>query len=80
MLKMSFYNGTLDRKELVKFINSTDKPIVYTYGLGYRRPATYRSPRSKEEAVHIAETASLLDANEERDCLHLNAYSDMDMW
>lgn len=80
MLRMSFYYGTLNRERLIEFIESTDKKIVYTYGLGYRNPTTYRKPISKEAAIKIAKNESLLDATEEAECLHLNAYSGNDMW
>ena len=80
MLKMSFYHGTLNRKELKEFIENTDKPIKYTYGLGYRNPTTNKKPLSKDEALKIVDTQSLLDADELTDYLHLNAYSDNDMW
>lgn len=80
MLNMSFYYGTLDRKKLAEFVQETEKPILYTYGLGYRHPTTYRKPISKETALDIVKNESLLDATEEGTCLHLNAYSDNDMW
>ena len=80
MLKMSFYNGTLDKNELKSFVLATSKPIVYTYGLGMRNPTTYRKPVSVDEAIQIVDAQSLLDATEENDCVHLNAFSDNDMW
>lgn len=80
MLKMSFYDGTLNRKVLQAVVETTDKPIVYTYGLGYRRPTIYRKPITKEEAQKVIEKESLLDAEEEENCIHLNAFSSNDMW
>lgn len=80
MLKMSFFNGTLNRAELKDFVSKTNKPIKYTYGLGYRDPTTNHLPISKEKAIEIINTESLLDADEYEDYLHLNAYSDNDMW
>lgn len=80
MLKMSFYNGTLNRKQLLAVIETTDKPIVYSYGLGYRHPTTYRKPITKEEAVIIVNRESLLDATEEGHAIHLNAFSSNDLW
>ena len=80
MLKMSFYDGTLNRDMLIAVIETTDKPIVYTYGLIYRHPTTYRKPVSKKEAVNIVKKESLLDATEEETCIHLNAFGDSDMW
>lgn len=80
MLKMSFYDGTLNRKKLIEFIENTDKRIEYTYGLAYRHPTTYHKLISKENAMAIAQNACFLDADEYSDYLHLNAYSDNDMF
>ena len=80
MLKMSFFNGTVNRQILTDFINTTDLPIKYTYGLGYRSPTTNKVPVTKDRALEIAKNQSLLDATEEKDCLHLNASSANDMW
>lgn len=80
MLEMSFYKGTLDRDKLKEFILSTDKPIKYTYGFAYRNPTTYRKPITKEEALSIVDKQSFLDAKEREDFLHLNAFSENDMW
>lgn len=80
MLKMSFYNGTLNRDILKAVIETTEKPIVYTYGYEYRQPTTHRKPVTKEEALNIVKKESLLDAKEEEHCIHLNAYSSNDMW
>lgn len=79
-IKMSFYNGTLDRESLKEFIEKTDKPIRYTYGLKFKGPTTMNVPVSKEQALEIVDSQSLLDAKELDDCLDLNAYSGNDMW
>ena len=80
MLKMSFFDGTLNRKILTDFISMTDKPIKYTYGLGYRSPTTNNALIGREKALQIVESEGLLDAAEKEDCLYLNAYSVSDMW
>ena len=80
MLKMSFFDGTLNRNKLEEFIRTTNKPIRYTYGLGYRHPTTYKVPVSVEEAIKIIKTEGLLDATEYEDYIHLNAYHENDMW
>ena len=80
MLKMSFYDGTLNRDIAKEIITNTDKELKYTYGLGYRRPTTHKKPIDKTEAFHIIDTESLLDITEYEDWIHLNAYSDNDMW
>jgi len=80
MLKMSFFDGTMNKDELRTFVRETEKEIKYTFGLGYRNPTTHNKPISKEEAMAIIDRESLLDAKEKEECLHLNAYSDNDMW
>jgi hypothetical protein len=80
MLTMSFYNGTLDREKAKQIILASEKPCKYTYGLGYRGPTTNNKPISKEEAMKIIDTQSLLDITERENDFHLNAYSDNDMW
>lgn len=70
----------MDRDKLKKFIVDTDKPIRYTYGLGYRNPTTNKVLVDKVKALEIVETESLLDARENEEYLHLNAYSGNDMW
>ena len=80
MLKMSFYNGTLNRNELTDFIRTTEKPILYTYGFAYRHPTTYKKPITKDEATEIVKKEFYLDADEHDDYLHLNAFSSNDMF
>lgn len=80
MLKMSFYDGTMNKDRLRKFIRETEKEIKYTHGLSFRGPATHNKPIGKEEALRIVEDYSLLDAREMEDYLHLNTYSANDMW
>lgn len=80
MFKMSFYNGTLDREKLITEIKNTKKPIKYTYGFGYRNPTIHKKPVSVDEAIEIVRKQSLLDAEEYEEYIHLNAYSDNDMW
>ena len=80
MLKMSFYDGTLDRAKAKDYINTSNKPCQYTYGLGYRNPTTNHKPITKIEAMEIIDRESLLDIDEYADYIHLNAYSGNDMW
>lgn len=79
-IKMSFYDGTLDKKGLKEFIEKTDKPIRYTYGFKFKSPTTMNVPVSKEKALKIVNDQPMLDAEELDDCLDLNAYSGNDMW
>ena len=80
MIKMSFYKGTLNKAKAKEYIKATDKEIRYTYGLGYRNPTIHRNPITKEMAIEIIDTESLLDINENEEYIHLNAYSANDMW
>lgn len=79
-INMSFYNGTLNKDRLKAFIEKTDKPIRYTYGFKYKSPTTLNVPVSKEKAMQIVDSQSMLDAKELDDVLDLNAYSGNDMW
>ena len=80
MLKMSFYNGTLNKEKAKEYINTSSKPCQYTYGLGYRNPTINHNPISKIEAMEIIDRESFLDIDEYEGYIHLNAYSDNDMW
>ena len=80
MLKMSFYNGTLNCEELKKFVRTTEKPIVYTYGYGWKNPTTHKKPVTVSEALEIIDREGFLDATETNEYLHLNAFSANDMW
>lgn len=79
-IKMSFYNGTMNKDKLKVFIEDTDKDIKYTYGLAMRGPTTHNKPISKIEAIEVIDRVALLDATEYEDYLHLNAYIGNDMW
>ena len=68
-IDMSFYYGTLNKEILKAFIEKTDKPIRYTYGLKHRNPTTLNVPVSKERALQIVDSQSMLEATELDDCL-----------
>lgn len=80
MIKMSFYNGTLNRDELKDFINQTEKDILYTYGFEYKKPITLKDKITKKKALEIVKTEVLLEAEENETFLHLNSYSANDMF
>ena len=80
MLKMSFYDGTLDKAKAKEVIAETEKELKYTYGLTFRNPTTNKKPITKEEALQIIDRESLLDINEYEDYILLNAFSSNDMW
>ena len=80
MMKMSFYDGTLNEAKAKEFVLASDKPCIYTYGLGFRSPTTHRKPITKEQALEIIDKEGFLDITEETNVIHLNAFSDNDMW
>ena len=67
LIRMSFYRGTLNKEKLKSFIENTDKPIRFTYGLSMRNPTTNKVLVSKKEALEIVDKESLLDADEYED-------------
>ena len=77
----SFYNGTLNKnkKEIIDLINSTDT-ILYTNGLEYRNPTTYRVPISKDKAIELIESNGLIDVYHNENCLYIQEYSSNDMY
>ena len=79
-IDMSFYHGTLNKAVLKEALKDRGKPIKYTYGLGYRNPTTNHKPITLEEALKIVDTQGLLNAREYENYIHLNAFSEMDMW
>lgn len=80
MIKMSFYDGTLDREKALELIQDTDKVIKYTYGLGYRNPTTYKEPITKLQAIKMINRNGMIDITEYDDWIHINEFSDNDMW
>ena len=80
MIKMSFYDGTLNREQAIDIISNSNKPCVYTFGLKFRNPTTKDVPISQNKAIEIIKTESLLDITEYEDRFDLNAYSSNDMW
>ena len=80
MIKMSFFNGTLNREEAIAAIQKENKPCVYTFGFKYKNPTTRDVFITKEEAIEIIKKESLLDITEYEDRIDLNAYSSNDMW
>ena len=82
MFKYSFYGNKYRKtsEEIESFIKETKKPIVYTYGFGYRNPTTHRVPITKEEAMQKINKNGLTDITEEEEVVHVNQYSENDMW
>lgn len=77
---MSFYDGSLDRNKAKEFVADTNKPLRYTYGLSFRNPTTHNKPITKDEAMKIIDGQGFLDITEKEEYIHLNAYSDNDMY
>ena len=77
---LSNFRGSRSRADAKDYILKTDKPLKYTHGLGYRGPTTHNKPIDKEEAIRIIDNGGFLDITEYDDYIHLNTYSDNDMW
>lgn len=80
MLRMSFYDGTLDNAKAKEFIAKTEKPFKYTNGLAYRNPTTHNKPITREFAMEILTKEDFLVITEHDDYVHLNTYSSNDMF
>lgn len=79
MLKMSFYDGTLDRAVAEKTVTSTNKRLMYRYGFAYR--GAEKRPIDKDKAIAIIKNnGNYLDVTEDEDEILLNTYSSNDMW
>lgn len=79
LLKMSFFNGTLDIQKAKEVVNNTNKKLSYRYGLSYR--GAEENHISKDKALEILDNNNgLLDVNEYEDKIILNEYSYNDMW
>lgn len=79
-MKMSFHDGTLNRKRAEEIIADTSLPILYTFGWGQKSPTVRVFPITKEKAYEIIRNESLLDIDFTDDYIHLNGYSENDMW
>ena len=77
---LSEFRGSRNRDDAKKHILETDKPLDYTCGLSYRKPATLNKPITKDEAMKIIDNADFLEITEYEDHIHLNSYSCNDMW
>lgn len=54
MLKMSFYDGTLDRKKAKEVIKNTNKKLMYRYGYGWK--GAEKRSINKEQALDKVDT------------------------
>ena len=69
-----------DSDETVEFLENTEKPIKYTHGLGFRNPTIHKVPVTQKRAVEIFKENGLCDVTEHEDYVHVNTFSDNDMW
>ena len=75
---MSFYHGTLDKEKAKDAINTSEKLLFYRHGLGYR--GAEKHAISKQRAMEIIDTESMLDIDEYENEIILNTYSANDMY
>lgn len=47
MIKMSFYDGTLDRTKAREVVEASEKPLMFRYGFAYR--GAEKRPITKEK-------------------------------
>lgn len=78
-LRMSSVDSSLNVDMAVDAIRNSNKPCVFTYGLAFRNPTTYRVPISKEEAIKIIKSRDTVDVEEEADVFHINKLSGYDL-
>ncbi len=82
ILNYSFMKNEISQheEEIIGKINNTNKVILYTHGLGYRNPTTYKVPIEKEKAIELIKKESLVDFMEYTNCLYINTFSGNDLW
>ena len=79
MLKMSFYDGTLDRIKAREVVEASEKPLMFRYGFAFR--GAEKRPITREKALNIIEdSGNYLDITETDNEILLNTFSSNDMW
>lgn len=79
MIKMSFYDGTLDRVRAKEVVEASEKPLMFRFGFAYK--GAEKRPITKEKALSIIEdSGNYLDIEESETEILLNTYSSNDMW
>lgn len=79
MIKMSFYDGTLDRARAKEVVEASEKPLMFRFGFAYK--GAEKRPITKEKALSIIEdSGDYLDIEESETEILLNTYSSNDMW
>ena len=78
MLKMSFYDGTLDRIKAREVVEASEKPLMSRYGFAFR--GAEKRPITREKALNIIEdSGNYLDITETDNEILLNTFSSNDM-
>lgn len=79
MIKMSFYDGTLDRAKAKEVVEASEKPLMFRYGFAFR--GAEKRPITKEKALSIIDdSGNYLDITETDNEILLNTFSSNDMW
>lgn len=82
----SFYgdDGEYTKKEVINLIKTKfgGYEFEYTYGLEYRKPTTNHVKIDKNQAIQKIKDNSLVEVElyDEKNLIHVNAYSCNDMW
>ena len=78
MLKMSFYDGTLDWIKAREVVEASEKPLMFRYGFAFR--GAEKRPITREKALNIIEdSGNYLDITETDNEILLNTFSSNDM-
>lgn len=79
MIKMSFYDGTLDRTKAKEVVEASGKPLMFRYGFAFR--GAEKRPITREKALGIIDdSGNYLDITETDNEILLNTFSSNDMW
>ena len=79
MLKMSFYDGTLNREKAKELIEKTQKNITFPHRYEYR--GVQRKEITKEKAIKIINNkGNYLDVEEYENEIFLNTFSSNDLF
>ena len=76
-IKMSFYDGTLDKEKARQTIQNTNKSLLYRYGYAWKGASTRAI--KKDDALKVLDK-SLIDITEDDYNILINEFSSNDMW
>lgn len=68
------------RAEVLEYVANSTKPMKHTHGFGYRNPSINRRDIPLSTALHLVENECYVDVSEYDDYIHINTFSEMDMW